>query len=148
MDNQSKRIRVKALAWIEDQGMLFVVGMTDKVKLDTYYRAVGGSVEFGESSRETVIREVREELNTAVEVTGDPLIIENQFTCDGEAGHEVDFIYPCRFVDAALYERKTYRLVEADGGVWEARWIPIAECLNGSLRLVPEALLEWYRCRS
>lgn len=104
------RIRVKSLAWIEDQGMLFVVKMTDKVKMDDYYRPVGGSVEFGELTLDTVRREVQEELNTQIEVTNEPLILENIFTCDGEPGHEIDYFYPCNFVDKKFYERKTYHL--------------------------------------
>ena len=138
-------IRVKSLAWIEDQGMLFVVRMTDMIKGDQYYRPVGGSVEFGELAIDTVRREVMEELNTIVEVTGSPLVVENLFTCDGEAGHEIDYFYPCKFKDKDFFQRKVFQLHEADGSTWEASWIPITDCLNGSLRLVPDALLEWYR---
>jgi len=124
--------------------MLFVVKMLDKVKGDHYYRPVGGTVEFGESSIDTVRREVMEELNTQVEVIGSPLIVENFFTCDGEAGHEIDYFYPCKFKEGRFYNRQTFQLLEADGSAWEASWILITDCLNGSLRLVPEALLKGY----
>jgi len=142
-----KRIRVKALAWIEDKDMLFVVRMHDAVKGDDYYRPVGGSVEFGEPSHETVIREVREELNTEIELIASPFVVENHFVCDGKAGHEIDFLFPARFTDLAFYERKTYRLVEANGDVADALWIPIADCIRGDLRLVPEELPNYYANR-
>jgi ADP-ribose pyrophosphatase YjhB (NUDIX family) len=138
------QIRVKALAWIEDKDMLFVVKMHDSVKGDDYYRPIGGSVEFGERSHETVIREVREELDTAIELIASPFVVENHFVCDGVVGHEIDFLYPARFTDPALYERKTFRLMEANGVVCDALWIPIADCVRGSLRLVPEELVTWY----
>lgn len=139
------RIRVKSLAWIEDQGMLFVVKMTDKFKKDDYYRSIGGSVEFGELAIDTVCREVHEELNTTVEITGDPLILENIFTCEGDPGHEIDYFYPCRFVDESYYERKTFTLTEADGSQWDAVWVKLEDCLKGTIRLVPETLLAWYK---
>jgi 8-oxo-dGTP pyrophosphatase MutT (NUDIX family) len=139
------RIRVKSLAWIEDQGMLFVVKMTDKIKKDDFYRSIGGSVEFGELAIDTVCREVHEELDTTVEITGDPLILENIFTCDGDPGHEIDYFYPCRFVDESFYERKIFILSEADGSHWDAMWVKLEDCLKGTIRLVPETLLAWYK---
>lgn len=138
------RIRVKALAWIEDKGMLFVVKMHDSVKGDDYYRPVGGSVEFGERSHETVVREVQEELNTEIKLIAPPFIVENHFICDGEQGHEIDFLFPARFTDLTFYERNVFRLVEANGDEADALWIPIAECISRALRLVPEELNQWY----
>lgn len=144
MKKQS-RIRVKSLAWIDDGDLLFVVKMADKVKNDYYYRPVGGSVEFGELALETVKRELREELSAEIEITGNPMILENIFTCDGEPGHEIDYIYPCKFVDQNFYERKIYDLTEADGSHWQALWVKLSDCLDGTIRLVPETLLEWYK---
>jgi ADP-ribose pyrophosphatase YjhB (NUDIX family) len=144
---RQKRIRVKALAWIEDKDMLFVVRMHDSVKGDDYYRPVGGSVEFGERSHETVVREVREELNTEIELIASPFVVENHLVCDGEAGHEIDFLFPARFADLTFYEHKTYRLVEANGDISDALWIPIADCVSGKLRLVPEELPNYYANR-
>jgi len=143
MDNQT-RIRVKALAWIEEKGMLFVVKMHDAVKGDDYYRPVGGSVEFGERSHEAVVREVQEELSTEIALLAPPFAVENLFTCDGKPGHEIDFLFPARFTDISFYERKRYRLVEMNGDEAEALWIPINECVSGALRLVPEELSTWY----
>jgi 8-oxo-dGTP pyrophosphatase MutT (NUDIX family) len=131
MDNLFRNIKVKSLAWIEKQGMIFVVRMPDSVKMDQFYRPIGGSVEYGETSLEAVIREVKEELQTEIQVTGKPLILENLFTCDGKFGHEIDFIYPASFVDSRFYENKSYRLIEADGCEFTALWIPISDCLNG-----------------
>jgi ADP-ribose pyrophosphatase YjhB (NUDIX family) len=141
---RQNRIRVKALAWIEDKGFLFVVKMHDNVKGDYYYRPVGGSVEFGEHAHEAVAREVREELNTEIALIAAPFVVENLFTCDGEQGHEIDFLFPARFTDITFYGHKTYELVEANGDKADALWIPIRDCINGTLRLVPEELNQWY----
>lgn len=146
MEKQS-RIRVKSLAWIEEDGSLFVVKMTDKVKMDYYYRPIGGSVEFGELAFDAVQREAQEELSAEIQITGNPLVLENLFTCDGEPGHEIVYLFPCRFVDQIFYDRKTFKLTEIDGSHWDALWVKLEDCLDGSLRLVPEALLDWYKKR-
>lgn len=143
MEKQSQ-IRVKALAWIEDKGMLFVVKMHDKVKEDDYYRPVGGAVEFGERSVDAVLREVREELSTEIQPIAPPFIIENHFTLEGEKGHEIVFLFPSRFLDLSYYKRKIYPLMEINGDGWDAMWVPISECVSGTLRLVPEELCTWY----
>lgn len=145
MEDKHDRIKVKALAWIEDQGMLFVVKLFDTVKEDAFYRPIGGSVEFGETTLEAVKREVKEEIQTQIEVTGTPMVLENIFVCDGKHGHEINYLYRTNFIDKTFYERKIYRLVEMNGDVADALWISIKDCLNGTLRLVPEQLLDWYQ---
>jgi ADP-ribose pyrophosphatase YjhB (NUDIX family) len=141
---KQSRIRTKALAWIEDKGMLFVVKLHDNVKNDDYYRPIGGSVEFGERAHETVVREVQEELKTGITLLIPPFVVENIFICDGEQGHEIDFLFPARFTDISYYDRKVFRLVEANGDEADAIWISISDCIKGDLRLVPEELCTWY----
>ena len=142
--NGKDQIKVKALAWLEDKGELFVLKLSDSVKGDEYYRAIGGTVEFGELTEEALLREVKEELNTGVIINGEPMILENLFVCDGEPGHEIDYLYPCKFPDPTFYERKEYNLFDF-GQELSAMWVPVGEFLNGSRRLVPEELLAWYR---
>lgn len=137
-------IRVKTLAWLQDGDDIFVVKMHDSAKGDDYFRPIGGSVEFGETTRDALLRETQEELGTSLSITGKPLVIENLFTCDGEHGHEIDYVYPSRFIDPGFYQRWVYPLLEADGARYEAAWIALSKFLNGELRLVPEALLDWY----
>jgi 8-oxo-dGTP pyrophosphatase MutT (NUDIX family) len=143
MQNLFNHIKVKALAWIEDGGSIFVVTMPDSVKGDKYYRPIGGTVEYGETGLQTVKRELMEELNAEIEVIGEPLILENLFTCDGKFGHEIDLVYPARLVEKSFLERKVFPLVEINGEEFQALWVPMADCLSGKLRLVPEPLLEW-----
>jgi ADP-ribose pyrophosphatase YjhB (NUDIX family) len=145
MMKKQNRIRVKALAWLQQDDALFVVKMHDSVKGDEYYRPIGGTVEFGETTRDTLQREVKEELGTTINITGDPLIFENLFTCDGERGHEIDYLYPASFTDPAFMEERVFPLLEANDASFDAEWIELVKFLNDELRLVPEALLDWYR---
>lgn len=60
-------------------------------------------VEFGETSRQAIVREVQEELSgeiTDLRLLG---VLENRFTFDGEDGHEIVFVYDGRFADEFMY---------------------------------------------
>ncbi len=144
---ESSLIRLKSLAWIEDGHSLFVVRNHDVVKGDDYYRPIGGSVNFGERTTDALVREVSEELDTSISITGDPMIVENIFVCDGVTGHEIDYLYPARFNDPAFYTRKIYPLREDSGTFFDAMWVEIEACLKGIYRLVPEELMSWYASR-
>jgi 8-oxo-dGTP pyrophosphatase MutT (NUDIX family) len=141
------RIKVKSLAWIEDEGKLLLVEFFDIVKRGHYYRAPGGHVEFGETTLIALRREMREELGAEIEVCGEPLILENIFTCNGNPGHEIAYLYPCRLLDQNINTREDLSLTEENGEQWAVKWIPIQDCLDGKVRLVPEGLLDWYRNR-
>lgn len=145
---KQEHIRVKVLAWLQDGDAIFVVKMHDEFKGDDYYRPIGGSVEFGETTHAALLREVQEELCTGICITGEPLILENLFTCDGKQGHEIDYVYPSQFVDPAFNRRQVYPLIEANGIQFEAAWITLSKFLDGGLRLVPEALLDWCRLQA
>jgi ADP-ribose pyrophosphatase YjhB (NUDIX family) len=61
----------------------------------TFYRPPGGGIEFGEHSRETVVRELREEFGLAIDRDDLTLlgVAENAFEFRGDAHHEICFIY-------------------------------------------------------
>lgn len=78
------------------------------------FRPVGGTIEYGEDSKSTVIREVKEEIN--VDITKPNLIgiIENIYPCYGQIGHEFDFIYEANFKCSDNYERDVFEGVEGE----------------------------------
>ena len=99
---KKKRIRPLALCVFQREGMIFVARGYDAHKDETFYRPVGGRIEFGERGRDAVVREVREELNAeATDVTylG---ALENIFSYENAPGHEIALIYDGRFTDPAL----------------------------------------------
>lgn len=61
-----------------------------------YHRLVGGGVEFGETARDAVVREVREELGATLLEPTQLGIVENHFELDGAPGHEVVFVFSGR----------------------------------------------------
>jgi len=148
MMKRQKNIRVKTLAWIEQDGHLFVVKMHDKVDGDDYYRPVGGCVEFGETTAAALHREIKEELDTDIMITGEPLVLENIFISDGYPGHEIVYLFPSRFTDPKFLLHEIHPLTEANGESFDAMWVDLTSFLSGALCLVPDGLLDWYRARS
>lgn len=85
-----------------------------------YHRFVGGSVELGETHRDALIREVREELNADVLDLTYLGCIENIFQLAGELGHEIVFMYSGLLDPLPAPEGGT--LTEADGSVLPLVW--------------------------
>ena len=55
-------------------------------------RPLGGTVEFGETWQDALIREFQEEIGVGIELIGDPIVLENIYTHHGALGHEILFI--------------------------------------------------------
>lgn len=77
----------------------------DSVKQQTFYRPLGGRIEFGERGAETIIRELREEIKAEVTNIRYLGTLENIFTYEGQQGHEIVLVYDGQFTDSLLYER-------------------------------------------
>lgn len=66
-------------------------------KNSDHYALIGGRVAIGEDSKETVKREVLEEIGKTVEIIGYIATIENFFEMKGKKYHEILFIYKMEF---------------------------------------------------
>ncbi len=113
----------------------------DSCKKETFFRPLGGAIEFGEHSRESVVREIREEMNAEIKDLTYVGMIENIFTYDGKPGHEIVLVYEANFVEFRLYELESVKC--KDNGDWlMAMWKPMADFQSGSAILYPEGLLD------
>ena len=111
------------------------------VRRDRYCRPIGGGIEYGERSNAALIREIREELGEEIEDLRLVCILENLFVCDGEAGHEIDFIYDARLTDKTLYDRNVLHAYEHGNNThFTLHWRSLAEINAAGLRLGPDAL--------
>jgi len=131
-------LRVKAVCLFLHNGRLVAIDGFDPTKQQRFWVPVGGRVEFGETSRDAIVREVREELGAEIIDLRQLGVSENLFTFDGESGHEIVFIYDAQFADRHMYEIEEIRGFE--GGVeFTAHWIdPFAP--EGDRPLYPEGL--------
>ncbi|HUJ62790.1 MAG TPA: NUDIX domain-containing protein [Kofleriaceae bacterium] len=118
------RIRPIAIAVISRprDGALLVFDGYDSVKRERFHRPLGGGIEFGETAEAAVRRELREELGAELEGVALLGFLENLFTCEGRAGHEIVAVLWARLADPALYARDEIPIVE-NGAPGTARWV-------------------------
>lgn len=123
---QEGKIRGLSVALIKKGNKFLVAPGHDKAKGTDFYRLFGGGIEFGETSLEAVKREILEELNAELENLKLLEVVENIFTYNNQAGHEIAFIYAAEFVDKKLYEQESFKIIEG-GEEFEAIWVEINE---------------------
>ncbi|EEL68637.1 NUDIX hydrolase [Bacillus mycoides] len=109
---------------------------------ETYYRPLGGSIELGEKSAHTVIREFQEELHTEVEITNYLGCLENIFHLDGEIGHEIIQLYSLRLLDMSLYEMEILNIPD-EQTLSYAKWIPLNAFIQKEKILYPDRILKY-----
>lgn len=111
-----------------------------KNKNDDYYALLGGRVALGESSKETIKREIVEELGKEVQVLKYISTIENFFKIENTKYHEIMFVYHVEFVD------EEYKLIETTLNNIEGNddikyeWIDLNEINN--CKLLPNVIKE------
>ncbi|WP_155541970.1 NUDIX hydrolase [Amycolatopsis camponoti] len=132
-------IRPLALAVVWRGDSLLVFEGRDDFKDETYYRPLGGGVEFGESSRDALEREFREELDAEIKVGKRLGVLENVFTSENRPGHEIAFIYKAEFVDRGMYAKDEMKILDDPA---TARWVDVEDFKNGSKILYPAGLTE------
>jgi 8-oxo-dGTP pyrophosphatase MutT (NUDIX family) len=122
--------------------MIFVFEGHDTRKNETFYRPLGGTVEFGELARQAVERELQEEIEAELTNLRFLGVLENLFTLEGETGHEIVLIFEGDFVDRSLYEKEAVEGQEEDGMPFVAFWKPLSLFRQGEAPLYPDGLLE------
>ena len=136
-----QQIRVVALCIIKNKGKILVFEGRDQVKKETFYRPLGGGVEFGERGEETIKREFGEEINAKVKNIKYLKTLENIFTYNGMPCHEIYFIFSGELADKSLCEKKEIIVID-DKGKFKAVWKPISDFRKGKLILYPKGLLD------
>lgn len=109
---------------------------------ETYYRPLGGSIELGEKSAHTVIREYKEELHTEVEITAYLGCLENIFHLDGEIAHEIIQLYSLRLLDTSLYKMEKVK-IQDEQTVSYAKWVPLTAFIQKKKVLYPDGILNY-----
>lgn len=133
-------IRPIAICLIRSGNRAFLAAYQDPSG-ETFYRPLGGAIEFGEHGRDCIAREVREE--SGAEVTDVTYLeaVENIFHYGGEKGHEIVLVYGARFADSRMYETDAVRCRD-DGGEFLGLWVSLDELRDGAIPLYPCGVLE------
>jgi 8-oxo-dGTP pyrophosphatase MutT (NUDIX family) len=138
----ARQIRVIALGLIQHNQRTFVSEGYDPVKQQTFYRALGGGVNFGETSLSALQREFQEELQAELSNIRYLACLENLFVYSGKPGHELVQLYQCDFVDPKFYQQESTVFYEGEHQ-HTALWVASDRFKSGELRLVPEACLQY-----
>lgn len=136
------RIRPIALCVFRKNDRILVFEGHDPIKGETFYRPLGGGIEFGESGEVAVRREIMEELHTEIEELKHLGYLENIFVHNGRMGHEIIIIYDGVAKELKLYDQAEMEVTEANGEVVRAMWKRLDEFEEGKSILYPTGLLE------
>ncbi|MEE4084445.1 NUDIX hydrolase [Pseudomonas viridiflava] len=136
-----QRIRPLAICIFHHQGKILVNEFYDEAKQQTFFRPVGGGIEFGERSSDAIVREVQEELGLSISNLRLIGTLESIFTYAGKPGHEIVQVYDAAFDDVTVYEKLLLDGYESDGSCFRAAWRK-ASSFSAISPLVPEGLSE------
>ena len=137
-----KQIRPIAICVFRHQNRILVFEAHDHINNETFYRPLGGAIEFGEHSSIAVEREIKEEIGAEICNLSFLGSIENIFDCDSKPGHEFVQVYEAEFVDPEFYQRESFPGFEDDGSEFIVVWKDIEFFKNGTAPLYPTGLLE------
>ena len=116
------RIRTIAIGIFRQGNRIFVMEGYDSLKKQTFYRPLGGSIEFGERAQDALKRELREEANAEITNVRYLGTVENIFTYNGEMGHEIVLVYEADFTDKSFYQHESLECYEDDDTPFKAVW--------------------------
>jgi len=136
------QIRPIALCVFRNKNRILVFEGYDPIKGETFYRPLGGGIEFGEKAEDAVRRELKEEINVEVGEVRYLETLENIFTFNGNSYHEIVMIHDGVLVESGLYEQAVILGKEANGEEIRMLWKSLDEFGAGRSILYPDGLLE------
>jgi len=138
---KKNRIRPIALCVFLNKDRILVFEGYDKVKDETFYRPLGGGIEFGEKAEDAVRRELKEEINAEVGELHYLGMLENIYIFNGKPYHEIVMIHDGALVSSGLYDQAMIEGEEPNGDVIRAMWKSLDEFGEGRSILYPPGLL-------
>jgi 8-oxo-dGTP pyrophosphatase MutT (NUDIX family) len=140
---KKNKIRPLAICVFCNNDRILVAEGYDPVKKTTFYRPLGGGIEFGERSEDTVRRELMEEIGAKICDLKYVGTLENIFVFNGTPGHEIVQVYDGVLKESGLYDQAVIVGQEADiNESFKAVWVSLDRFESGESILYPTGLLE------
>ena len=138
--NKFKETRPVVLGIARRDNKILVSEGYDKIKKQTFYRCLGGGIEFLETSQIALKREYKEELGIDIEIEDFCGMSENIFTYEGRNAHELILLYNIKLKEKDIREK--YHIKD-DNCETDAYWIDINEFKNKNKILYPEEIFKY-----
>jgi len=132
MKNKEFEICVRAV--IKHQGKILMCWN----KAKKYYFFLGGHINFGERARETLARELKEELNISIKKCSFIGTVENIFIKENKKHHEIDLVFeikPKKIITKSKEDHIGFFLIDINNFSKE-KILPIA---------LKKAILKWLK---
>ncbi|MCJ7841388.1 NUDIX domain-containing protein [Lederbergia sp. NSJ-179] len=98
------KLRTEAIVWRENQEQIQFLVQCDEE--ESFYRFLGGTVEFGETIDVALQREFHEEYALDIQVRGLKVVAEEYLNYGGKTHHRVTLIYEVQLHDQIVEEMR------------------------------------------
>lgn len=132
--------RPVAQAVLRRGGALLVIETTEVSTGRQFYRLPGGTIEFGERGKDSVVREIQEEFGVSGVVRGFCGVIENIYTYNGEIGHELILVFDVQVNDPEWSKAEVIAGEEDDGTAFTCRWVTFEQARQEGRPVYPDGL--------
>ena len=123
IDVADYKLNIRAAAIILHNGKVLL--HNDK-KLN-FYALVGGRIAIGEDSKETLKREILEEMGKEIEIKDYAFTVENFFILNNKKYHEIMFVYTADFKEEADKQLETTIQNIERKNYLQYDWIPLEQ---------------------
>ncbi len=134
-------IRPNALCIFSYKDKTLVCHGFDNQTGEKFYRLLGGGIEIGEKSSDTIKREIKEELGFEICDIKKLITIENIFQYNGQQSHEITFLYKGKFMDKDVYTKDTLQILDKEN--YHAEWVSISDIKNKKIILYPKEAIDY-----
>ena len=138
--NRFPKIRPIVLGVDIKNGKILVSEGYDSIKKQTFYRCLGGGIEFLEKSDEALKREFLEELGIEIIIKDFLGLAENIFTFEGKDAHELVFFYSIDINDSDYKDEYIIFDMEKDN---IAKWVSIEDLKSKKQIIYPQEVLKY-----
>ena len=138
--NKVKEMRPIVLGLAVKNNKLLVSESFDSVKNQTFYRCLGGGIEFLEKSEVALKREFLEEINKNITIKDFLGISESIFTYEEKRAHELILFYSIDLSNEDFQEE--YKFIDNNRS-YTAKWVDIKDFKDNKKILYPKEVLKY-----
>lgn len=136
-----QKITCRALALIWRGPELLMIRVNEEDGDVRGYRPIGGGIEFGETSKETIKREIMEELGVEFIPVNFIGYVENIYQMGGHTGHELMALWEGKLADESLYGQEKIPYIE-ERKIAKGCFLVWKNPFDADLPVYPETMLE------